>query len=151
MFAFDPTPRSVEYMKTEAAQNPHLRFFPLGLWHRKETLKFFAPEDPGHVSHSVVNLQNTSDYFEAPCDRLSSIMSDLGHSRIDMLKLNIEGAQYAVLDSIIEDKVPIGVLSVAFDQPASPLRIYRTVRALQRHGFDLVKVDRWAYTFVADS
>ena len=68
-----------------------------------------------------------------------------------MLKLNIEGAQYAVLDSIIEDKVPIGVLSVAFDQPASPLRIYRTVRALQRHGFDLVKVDRWAYTFVADS
>ena len=149
VFAFDPTPRSIEYVKRVASRQPRFQFHPLGLWHEEASLSFYAPKDPRHVSHSVVNLQKTSDYFEAPCKRLSTVMRELGHDRLDLLKLNIEGAQYAVIDTIIEDRVPVKVLCIAIDQPTSPLRIFRTVRRLQGCGYELVKVDGWTYTFVA--
>jgi FkbM family methyltransferase len=113
VFAFDPTARSIEHVKSLAAEGPQFHFLPLGLWHSDETVKFFAPQDRRHVSHSIVNLQKTRDYFEAPCKRLSSVMRELGHDRVDLLKLNIEGAQYAVIESIIEDNVPVRVLTVA--------------------------------------
>ena len=148
MFAFDPTPRSIEFVEREAAHEPRFHFYPMGLWHEEATLKFYAPKDPRHVSHSVLNLQATPNYFEAPCKRLSSIMAELGHDRLDLLKLNIEGAHFEVMDSVMEDRVPIKVLTVAIDRPTSVARVSRAVRDLRRHGFSLVKVESWAYTFV---
>ena len=40
---------------------PRFRFMPVGLWSEDTTLRFFAPRNPKHVSHSVVNLQRTKD------------------------------------------------------------------------------------------
>ena len=151
VFAFDPTPRAIDYVKSHVSREPRFELHPLGLWHRDETLRFFAPQDPRHVSHSVVNLQKTSDYFEASCKRLSSIMRELGHDRLDLLKLNIEGAQYVVIDSIIEDRIPITVLCVAIDQPTPAWKVFNTTRKLQRFGYALVKVDGWTYTFVKEN
>ena len=148
LFAFDPTPRSVQYVEAHASDQPKFHFIPQGLWHSDETLKFYAPRDRKHVSHSVMNLQETENYFEAPCRRLSSVMRELGHDRIDLLKLNIEGAHYAVMESVVEDKVPVKVIAVSIDQPTSPVRVYRAVKSLQRYGYDLVKIDGWNYTFV---
>ena len=151
VFALDPTPRSIEFVRREAANQPRFHFQPLGLWHEEATLRFYAPQDPRHVSHSILNLQGTDDYFEAACKTLSSIMAELGHDHLDLLKLNIEGAQYAVLDSIVENRVPVKVLAIAIDQPTSPVKVFKTVRGLQRAGYSLVKVDGWTYTFVNES
>ena len=148
VYAFDPTPRSIDFVRAEAAEEPRFIFQPIGLWHREETLRFYAPQDPKHVSHSVYNLQQTAEYFEAPCKRLSAVMKELGHDRLDVLKLNIEGAQYAVIESVMEDKVPVDVLCVAIDQPTSPLKVFSTVKSLQRYGYDLANVEGWTYTFV---
>ena len=56
---------------------------------------------PAHagVSHSVVNLQRTAagDGFTAKVDSLASIMATQGHAAIDILKVDIEGAESTVL------------------------------------------------------
>lgn len=146
--AFDPTPRAIEHAGRVAGRALRYRFFPLGLWSTDETLRFYAPKDPRHVSHSIVNLQSTDTYFEAPCRRLSHIMKDLGHARLDLLKLDIEGAEWAVLDSMLEDRVDVGMLCVEFDQPCSMTRMLGTVLALRKHGLRWVALDRLNLTFI---
>ena len=54
-----------------------------------------APQDQAHVSYSIPNISSTPTHFTAVCRRPSSVMRELGHDRIDLLKLNIEG-EYGV-------------------------------------------------------
>ena len=92
VYAFDPTPRAAEHVKTHAEGIEHYHYEQLGLWSQDTTQKFYAPGNHQFVSHSIVNLSGTQDFFEAVCKRLSSIMRDHGHNTIDLLKLDIEGA-----------------------------------------------------------
>ena len=94
--AFDPTPRAIAHVAEHAADEPRFTFRPVGLWSEDTSLRFFAPRDPAHVSHSAVNLQRTETYFEAEVRTLPTLMHELGHDRIDLLKLDIEGAEHGV-------------------------------------------------------
>jgi FkbM family methyltransferase len=153
--AFDPTPRAIAHVAKVASGERRYHFLPLGLWSRPDRLRFFAPRDPRHVSHSALNLQGTQDYFEADVDRLSAIMSRAGHTGLDLLKLDIEGAEYAVLDSLHEDGLRPGVLCVEFDEHFHPQdddyrnRIKRAVERLLAAGYVLCHTSGNAnYTFV---
>lgn len=149
VFAFDPTPRAIQHVEATTSGIDHFHFYPVGLWSANERCKFFAPKNPHHVSHSIVNLQGTAEYFEAECKRLSDIMAELGHESLDLLKLDIEGAEHEVLDSLLEDNIQIRVLRVEFHQPASLFSIIGMVRRLIQAGHRLVKLDGWNFTFVS--
>lgn len=41
-------------------------------------------------------------------------MSRLGHDRVDLLKMDIEGSEYSVISDIIESKVKVGQILVEF-------------------------------------
>lgn len=158
VFGFDPTPRAIEHVKKVAGQNPHYHFFELGLWDKEDTLKFFIPANPKDVSHSLLNLQKTNDYIEVKVKRLQSIMEDNGHKKIDLLKIDIEGAEYKVIESIIEDNINIKILCVEYDECFCSLdrgykrRIRASVKNLLEAGYSLVCAQgRGNYTFVKDS
>jgi hypothetical protein len=85
VFAYDPTPRAVEHVKAHAGDVARYHFSAVGLWDKTERLKFYAPSNPTHVSHSLLNLQNTRDYIEVPVERLSAIMARNQHSHIAIL------------------------------------------------------------------
>jgi hypothetical protein len=59
VFSIDPTPRAVSYAERIAASEPRFHLLAVGLWSENTKLRFYAPRDPSHVSHSVVNLQHT--------------------------------------------------------------------------------------------
>jgi FkbM family methyltransferase len=148
IFAFDPTPRAIAYALPIEAAQPKFRFKPVGLWSSDTTLRFYAPRNPAHVSHSVVNLQGTDEWFEASCRTIPSLMRELNHPSIDLLKLDIEGAEHAVLASVLNAAVLPTVVCFEVDQPVGPLRFWRTIRRVLGHGYDLVAVDGWNFTFV---
>ena len=148
VFAFDPTPRAIAYAEPITQREASFRFIPVGLWSSDAVLKFYQPRDPTHVSHSVVNLQGTSEWFEAPVRTIESLMSELGHTSIDLLKLDIEGAEHAVLASILDADILPTVLCFEVDQPVGPVRFWSTIRRVLGHGYDLVAVDGWNFTFV---
>lgn len=144
VYAFDPTPRAIRHVKSVAGANPKYHFSDVGLWDKDDVLKFFAPRDPTHVSHSVLNLQKTDEYFEARVRRLSDIMREHSHQTLDLLKLDIEGAEYKVVDSIIEDRLDIRILCVEYDECFNPMdadyknRIRASVNKLINAGYSLV-------------
>ncbi len=148
VFVFDPTPRAAEYAEAYLADFDLISFHSIGLWSERKTIRFYAPRDPSHVSHSALNLQRSSTYFEASCVSVRDFMNDAGHDSIAILKLDIEGAEYAVLSSLIRDNIRPGVICVEFDQPVFVLKMLRQISALLSFGYRLVSIDSWNYTFV---
>lgn len=146
----DPTPRAMAYVSATAPKSDRFVFVATGLWDEDTTLRFYAPRDPTHVSHSVVNLQGTEEYFTAAVKPLKTVMDELGDSSIDLLKLDIEGAEHRVIESFLKDGVQPRVFCVEFDQPSPVRDVLKSVSLLKRSGYKLVKIDFWNYTFVKD-
>jgi FkbM family methyltransferase len=167
VFIFDPTPRALQHFETlkntllngnkmpvnnsdvlfysiDKSKLPLLQFFDYGIWNKEDILKFYVPKDPQHVSHSILNLQKTEEFIRVKVDRLSNIMKTHGHAEIDLLKLDIEGAEYNVLQSIIEDRLKVKVICIEYDEAISPLdqsflsRIKMSLSALMKYGYLIV-------------
>lgn len=149
VFSIDPTPRAISYAERVTATESRFHLLPVGLWSENTKLRFYSPRDPSHVSHSVVNLQHTDTFFEADCRTVAQVMSDLRHTHLDLLKLDIEGAEFAVLESLARDNVACKVLTVEFDQPTPLAGIVRSVARLRRRGYHVIAVDGWNVTFLS--
>ena len=146
-YLFDPTPKAIEFMRGYKTQK-QLHFFPYGVWHKDIALDFFAPIEAGWVSHSVVNLQNTPTSFQAECKRISTLAKQLKHKHVDFLKLDISGAEYAVLEDLLATKNLPEVLLIEFDQPVFVYKTYKMILRLVAAGYDLAVRDMWNFTFV---
>ncbi|MCP4613454.1 MAG: FkbM family methyltransferase [Planctomycetes bacterium] len=150
-FAFDPVPRSAEYAKKMAGDNPKFHFYPKGLWCSDTIQRFYVPKNPKYISHSALNLQGTTQYFTTECKQLLTLMEELDHDHVDLLKLDIEGAEHRVLRNIINDRINIKIICVEFDQPIPFFVIIKTITMLIRHNYNLVNIDDWNYTFVKET
>lgn len=145
--------RSDFYSITEAHLD-RLSFLPVGLANQDAELKFYLPRNLAHVSCSVVNLQKTDRYFTAPCFRLSSIMRQHGDRAIDLLKIDIEGAEYGVIEDLAASESLPRLLLVEFDEAHTPLddkapeRINTHIALLARSGMRCVAVEGSNATFV---
>jgi len=80
-------------------------------------------------------------------------MAEFGHATPDLLKLDVEGAEYEALKSLLEKAVLPRILMIDFDVPVSPARIHGAVQQLRQRGYSLVAIELLNYTFVrlADS
>lgn len=94
----------------------NISFQPIGIWKEEARVKFYEPSIEGYAGHSITNLQQSGNYIEAYVDRLPNVMRKLKHTKIDLLKMEIEGAEYIVIDTIAEDKPDIKIICVEFDE-----------------------------------
>jgi FkbM family methyltransferase len=135
VYAFDPTPRSIAWVKTQSLP-PEFHLQEYGIATYDGTADFFAPENPSHISHTM--LQKEGAAITVPVKRLKTIMAELEHSHLDLLKMDIEGAEYAVLKDIRD--IPIKQLLVEFHHRWDGIGFEKTlsaVRLLKNHGFQV--------------
>lgn len=144
---FDPTPRAIAHVEANRPEGARFRFVPVGWWTTEAILDFHAPRYPGHVSHSAVNLHDTASAFAAAVKPVYVLMQELGDDHVDIVKMDIEGAEVPTLGSLVERGPLPTVLCVEFDQPQPLRHVVGAVRKLQRAGFALNKIDHWNYTF----
>ncbi|GAB4517416.1 MAG: hypothetical protein OHK0046_23940 [Anaerolineae bacterium] len=155
VYAFDPTPRSINWVK-EQVLPPQFSLLEFGLEAYDGHATFYPPSNPAYVSHSV-HAANTLAPIHVEMKRLSTIMQQLGHTHIDVLKMDIEGSEYAVIDDLLSiPEVSIGQLLVEFHPQMFTDGIQRTNRAiksLNRHGYRVFHVaqGKWDYSFIRES
>lgn len=71
-------------------------------------------------------------------------MKELKHDTVDLLKIEIEGAEYVVLKTIVEDKPDIKMILVEFDEVYHPkdnrylFRIKKSTEEIIKAGYTLV-------------
>jgi FkbM family methyltransferase len=86
-----------------------------------------------------------------PCTSLAREMAIHGHHSIDLLKIDIEGFEYEVLESCLAERIPIKQICVEFHDffPEIPkAKTKNMIRALQARGFDLIHRHRHDHTFL---
>jgi FkbM family methyltransferase len=144
----DPTPRAIAHVRSVDPGDERFTFVPMGLWDRPDELTFFPPADAEAVSHSVVNLQHTAedDAFVAKVDSLASIMATQGHDHVDLLKVDIEGAESTVLPHLLREGPHPRVVCFEYDQPQSSAALLRLLGDFNNHGYRLVRRERWNFT-----
>ena len=118
VFAFDPTPSSID-MLDESKLPERFHFQPWAVTATDGSLQFYPrlkkDGTKSDVMFTMIPEEETKDdVIEVPAYSLSTITSKLGHDRIDVLKMDIEGAEYEVLDGLLESPVKPTQLLVEF-------------------------------------
>ena len=158
VYAYDPTPKAINYVERLVKDNPKYNFFKVGIWDKQDVLKFYEPKNSRHVSYSLLNLQKTNNYIEVDVKSLRQAMKDNQHSYIDLLKLDIEGAEYKVIDSIVNEKLNINVICVEYDEFFNPIdneyisRIRSSINYLLSYGYSIIHTQcNGNYTLIKNS
>lgn len=139
VFAFDPTAKSQAWLKTQHLP-ANFQAYDFGIGVQDGVMTFYPPKNSAHVSHSMIQnpyLQSTG--ISLPIKRFATITQERGHNKIDILKLDIEEAEYEVIPDVLQtDDVDVGQLLVEFhhrftDDGVEKTR--RTIALLNRNGF----------------
>lgn len=92
-----------------------MSFIELGLWNKKDTLRFFKQDNHNYVSQSLIEGVFGLSFDEVNVDSVKGIMNMFGHSHIDLIKLDIEGAECVVLEQMLDDGILPKYILVEFD------------------------------------
>ena len=141
--AFDPTPKAIEFVKSRDMPAGYV-FHDIGIADYDGTATFEAPRIPDWDSYTLMKGEGDRDHVvTATVRRLSSIMQDLGHARIDVLKLDVEGAEYGALADLITSGVDVRQILVEFHHRFKSIGVRQTtdaVELLRRNGFKIFYV-----------
>jgi FkbM family methyltransferase len=145
VYAFDPTSRSVEWVKKQALPD-QFHFIEVAVSDVEATAAFYPPANTAHVSHSLLNVMGgTNEPVYVQTKRLSMLMHELGHTHIDVLKMDIEGAEYAVIADFLQANLDVRQFLVEFHHRFSDIGIEKTKNAivlLRNHGYKLFAISR---------
>lgn len=145
--AFDPTPSTGEWLR-ENPLGPGFHFHPWAVTGEDGTLTLYprvrSDGSRSSVMYTMVPDDSARDaVIEVPACSLASIAAKLGHRRLDLLKMDIEGAEYDVLDTLPDLAVQPEQLLVEFHHRFAgigPARTVAAVAALRRLGYRLFAI-----------
>ncbi|MBU4199181.1 MAG: FkbM family methyltransferase [Verrucomicrobia bacterium] len=131
--AFDPTPRARDWIRTQTVSSRFV-YHDYGIAAYDGMLAFHAPKNPGSAHFSPVPRYRGAPLCQvaAPVKTLKTIMAMLGHARLDVLKLDIEGGEYDVIKNILADRLSIRQLLIEFHHNYRTIRFNQTLEALRQ-------------------
>lgn len=144
VFGFDPTPKSISYLNNQNLPS-NFSFFEWGIHTESCYIDFFLPKNKNHVSGSIIKQNNIdiSNPLKVEMKCLKDITAILGHQHIAILKMDVEGAEYEVLDDLMTSNIEITQIVVEFHD-----RFFKngheltkqTIEKLQHYGFEIFAV-----------
>jgi FkbM family methyltransferase len=117
IYAFDPTPKSINWIENNnSVPKENFVFHHYGISAKSGLIDFYLPKNPNHVSGSIIKNSNVnnSNSIKLNFFTISQVLKKLGHSKIDLLKIDIEGEEFEVLKSILIENITIKQIVVEF-------------------------------------
>lgn len=149
VFSFDPTPSSIEFIKSK--DNLPIEFKPWGVWKEDTTLSLYPQKKGGTVNLSTINPHRGKKVCDIVCYRLQTIMKMLHHNKVDLIKIDIEGAWLGVIEDMVMTGIIPRIVCVEFDSPTSFWKVRKAMRLLNSVGLRYVFRSRDDYLFVHTS
>jgi len=107
-----------DYKKSIKALNvdfSKIKYIPFGIWDSIDELKFFKQKKQKNVSQSLIKNMFSSDYDIIHTTTIKDLMAQENHHHIDLLKLDIEGAEVKVLNNMLDSEIYPTYLCIEFD------------------------------------
>jgi len=146
---FDPSTTALATMSRFENKIPQFSFFTVGLTGRSRKLRLAPPLDAQEGSWYS---SEAAGAVEVPCIDLGTLLKQNHDQQIDLLKLDIEGAEYGVLDDILRDRIPVRQILVEFHDGILPgIRLRDSLRVIFRliaRGYRLVAEVGNNHTFI---
>jgi FkbM family methyltransferase len=139
---FDFTPKSIKWFQ-ESCESPSICLHKYGISNIDGFLEFMPPDNPNHVSHTAVKGVYKTNPVRYPVFKLSTILDKLGNSSIDILKLDIEGCEYAVIEDLIHSGIHPAQILVEYHHrfPGIPFEsTQKSVEQLKHYGYRVFHV-----------
>ena len=93
-FTGDIQPDYFEQIEGEQPDFSKMPYLDIGISVSSGTLKFYKQDNDKYVSQSLVKGMFSSNYDIVQVDTIPNIMKKYGHTKIDLLKLDIEGSEH---------------------------------------------------------
>ena len=115
VYGFDPTPKSIQWIKENIIE-PNFIMSEFGISNFSGIKKFYLPKNQNFVSGSILPLKtvNEKESIMLEFKNLSEAMQDNNHTHLDLLKMDIEGAEYDVLEDALNRSIRIDQIVVEF-------------------------------------
>ncbi len=150
---FDPTPKSVQWIHAQSLPEKFI-FHEYGISDFDGFLTFYAPANPNHASFSMIKeSSNAKKSVEARVKKLATIMLEFGHEKIDLLKMDIEGAEYSVIGDLAASGIKPDQILVEFHHRFSGVNLRKTKEAVDKlramgYGLYSVSPNGEEYSFI---
>lgn len=176
---FDPTPRAIEHVKyvknvlakkecpidskrfgggdpdywkiilSHPAYAENLVLNEYGLYTNDTSIPFYFPKNKNHVSCSIKKIGRTEENITVEVKSLNTIMKELNHDHIDLLKIDVENIECDVLEKMLLDKIYPTYLSVDFDlMKHDRNRCKEIINKLINCGYKIIKQSGQDFSFV---
>jgi FkbM family methyltransferase len=112
--AFDPTPASIAWVASHRLP-PQFVFHDYGISDFDGVLDFYPPRRRGSTHFSQERRGTLFDRrppVPGRVHRLATIMRKLGHRRIDVLKLDVEGTEFQAVPDLIASEIEVDQLLI---------------------------------------
>ena len=104
--------KHIEYLNPNFSKFTYLN---IGAWNSTTQLKFYKQHNTQYVSQSVIQNMFGDDYDTINVTTIKNIMEENNHTKIDLVKMDIEGAEVAVLNNMLDDNILPRYLCIEFD------------------------------------
>jgi len=182
VYIFDPTPRAIKHVKyvknvLEKKTNPvdskrfgggdpnywkiilshqvkaeNIILGEYGLHTKDGNVPFYLPKNKEYVSCSISKIGRSNDYINVPVKTINTIMKELNHDHIDLLKIDIENIECDILEKMLSDKIYPTYLSVDFDlMNHNKERCKEIIIKLMNNGYKIIKSQGQDFSFVRDN
>lgn len=179
VYIFDPTPRAIEHVKyvrnvLAKKKNPvdsksfgggdpnywniilshqvkaeNIILGEYGLHTKDGNVPFYLPKNKEYVSCSISKIGRSNDYINVPVKTINTIMKELNHDHIDLLKIDIENIECDILEKMLSDKIYPTYLSVDFDlMNHNKERCKEVIIKLMNNGYKIIKSQGHDFSFV---
>ena len=131
--AIEPDPDNFELLQRNTEHLENVSLIQGGIWSRKVKLRV---EYPSAEKYAIRVVEDENGTIEA--HSIDSIMSDLGWDWIDVVKLDVEGSEVAILSENIDQWIDkIGTLIIEIHQDIAPKSARVLFQAFAERDFHL--------------
>jgi FkbM family methyltransferase len=137
--SFEPAPQYVAGAEDHAAGRERFSAHQVAIAAEDGPLRLQVTHHEGSSSVSSANLYDTDDSFiEVPGRTLASLQAELGDARIDLLKLDIEGAEYGVMPTADLRALGVSVFATQLHHTGSVADAHTLIAAVEAQGYTAV-------------
>jgi FkbM family methyltransferase len=136
----EPVEQYVREARETAAGEPRFAAYQAAIATHDGPIRMQRTHQPTGLALSSASLFDTSNFVEVPGRTLASLAGELGHPRIDLLKLDIEGAEYEVVPQLDLDALKVKALALQVHHNRGARAAQRLIEHLDERGFELIGI-----------